>query len=228
MIRNLTCKDNSRYRAVFFDLDGTITASGDGAIKGFRYMFDKIGHQEKDENKLRLLMGPPLKMHLMHEYGFSEEDAATAYGYFKEYYLNKGIFENRLYDGIKDAILDISRSGKKVYVATSKPEPQALSVLRHFEILDLFSEVFAARHDLGVYYKNDVLERAVRSLDQAPDEAVMVGDRLYDVLGGRHVGFDTVGVLYGYGDFDELRDAGCDFIVDSAEDLSLMLGRNDE
>lgn len=222
MIKNLTGKNN-KYRSVFFDLDGTVTDSGEGCMNGVRYMFKSIGYEDYDGKKLKGFLGPAVKKHLIREYGFSEGQAEEAYAYYKDYYINKGIYENKLYEGVTDAIDIIKRSGKSVYLATSKPDFQALKVLDYFGIGNMFSGVFAARHDLGIYDKNEVLEYAVKKLGDAPD-SVMVGDRYFDIIGGKHVGFDTIGVLYGYGEEQELTRAGCDFTADSAGDLAIFLG----
>jgi phosphoglycolate phosphatase len=223
MIRNLTGK-NSTYNSVFFDLDGTVTDSGEGCLNGVRHMFKSIGYMNYDEKELKRFIGPAIKKHLIAEYGFSEPKAEEAYAFFKDYYLDTGIYENKLYDGITDAIESITQSGKSVYIATSKPLEQAIRVLEHFGIRDMFSDVFGARHELGIYDKSKVLESAVKKLGGVPGRA-MVGDRSYDIIGGRHVGFDTVGVLYGYGEKKELLDAGCDFTADSTADLAVLLGR---
>ncbi len=223
MIRNITGKDAS-YRMVFLDLDGTVTDSGPGCINAVRYMFDKIGYTENDENRIRGFMGPPMKRHLVREFGFSEEEAAAAYVHYREYYDSKGVFENKPYDGIAQAIASIKGSGKEVYIATSKPENLALLVLEKFGLSGLFSGVFAARHDKNILDKDEVLESAVAELGDVTD-AVMVGDRCFDILGGKHVGFDTIGVLYGYGSEDELTGAGCDYTVDTVHDLAVLLGR---
>lgn len=223
MIRNITGKNN-KYSSVFFDLDGTIADSGEGCMNGVRYMFKSIGYEDYDEKKLKGFLGPAVKKHLIREYGFSEPQAEEAYSFYKDYYINKGMYENRLYEGVTEAIDIIKRSGKYVYIATSKPDLQALRVLEHFGIKDMFTGVFAARHDLGIYDKNEVLEYAVKKLGGAPD-SVMVGDRYFDIIGGKHVGFDTVGVLYGYGEEKELTQAGCDFTADSTGDLAVFLGR---
>lgn len=225
MIKNLKGK-SGRYEAVFFDLDGTITDSGEGCMNGARYMLERIGHPEIGKEELRSLVGPPMTKHLMDEYGFSEEKAAYAYAFYREYYDSKGILENRLYDGIKDALISIRESGKTLYIATSKPEVLAMRVLEYFGIADMFSEVFAARHESGIFYKHDVLEYAVYKLGGAPC-SVMVGDRKYDIIGGKHVGFDTVGVLYGYGDEAELLSADSDYTADSPDDLAVLLGGNE-
>jgi phosphoglycolate phosphatase len=224
MIRNLTGR-NGIYDTVFFDLDGTITDSGEGCMNAVRYMFEQIGYPENMESRLRDFVGPPLRNHLMKEYCFSESEAEKAYALYREYYLNKGIYENRVYDGFPEALASIKRSGKRVYIATSKPEPQALFVLERFGLLGEFTGVFAADHKLGICYKDEVIAHAVKTLGKL-DSAVMVGDRSYDILGGKLAGFGTVGVLYGYGGYDELSGAGCDYIVDSTEDLSALLGES--
>lgn len=223
MIRNITGKTGN-YKTIFIDLDGTITDSGEGCKNGIRHMFKCIGYSGYEESRLNEFVGPAVKKHLIGAYGFSQNEADEAYPFYREYLLNKGIYENRLYDGITEALISIKQAGKPVYIATSKPEQQALIVLEHFGITHLFSGVFAARHEQGIYEKSEVLGLALKALGK-PERPVMVGDRSYDIIGGRHVGFDTMGVLYGYGDAEELTQAGCDYTADSTADLAVFLGR---
>jgi len=224
MIHNITGKDSSVYRAVFIDLDGTITESGEGCMNAVRYMFEKAGYKENDEARIRAFVGPPIKMHLINAYGFSEEEAAKIYAYYREYYLSKGIYESRLYDGIEDALRAIKSSGRALYVATSKPEAMAIPILERYGLLGVFDAVFGARHEEGIFDKTQVLEYAMRRLGGTPPGSVMVGDRSHDILGGRAVGIDTVGVLYGYGDREELMGCGPDYLVDTTADLAALLG----
>lgn len=224
MIHNISGNDSGVYKAVFIDLDGTITESGEGCMNAVRYMFEKAGYEEHDETRIRAFVGPPIKLHLINAYGFSEEEAANIYAYYREYYLSKGIYESRLYDGIQDALRAIKSSGKALYIATSKPEVMAIPILERYGLLDLFDAVFGARHEEGIFDKTQVLEYAMRSLGGVPAGSVMVGDRSHDILGGRAVGIDTAGVLYGYGDREELMDCNPDFLVDTTADLADLLG----
>jgi phosphoglycolate phosphatase len=224
MIHNITGKDSSVYKSVFIDLDGTVTESGEGCMNAVRYMFDKAGYEERDETRIRAFVGPPIKLHLINAYGFSEDEAARIYAYYREYYLSKGIHESRLYDGIEDALHAIKSSGKALYVATSKPEIMAMPILEGYGLLGLFTTVFGARHEEGIFDKTQVLEYAMSCLGGVPASSVMVGDRSHDILGGRAVGIDTVGALYGYGDRKELMDCGPDFLIDTAADLAALLG----
>jgi phosphoglycolate phosphatase len=187
-------------------------------------MFSKVGYEENDEERIRSFVGPPIKLHLINAFGFSEEHAAETYAYYREYYLSKGIYESWLYEGIDDALRAIKASGKVLYTATSKPENMAMSVLERFGLQGLFDTVFAARHEDGIFDKTQVLQHAISRLGGAPPHAVMVGDRSHDILGGHAVGIDTIGVLYGYGDRKELMDCSPDFLVDTTADLAVLLG----
>ncbi len=215
------------FKHVFMDLDGTITESGPGIINAVLYMFERIGVNEDSEERLRGFIGPPVTEYLKQVYGFSEDEAQQAYVVFREYYERQGVWESRLYEGITEAIEDMKSSGKKVYIATAKPEFIALPVLNHFGITDLFDRVFAVRREIGIYDKLQVLQYASKELGRIPSP-VMVGDRSYDIEGGRAVGYATVGVLYGYGSRDELLLAGCDYLLDSVADLSALLGGTNE
>ena len=215
------------YRHVFMDLDGTITESGPGIINAVLYMFERIGVNEDNEERLRGFIGPPVTEYLKRVYGFTEDEAQQAYVIFREYYERQGVWESRLYEGIVEAIEDMKSAGKRVYIATAKPEFIALPVLKHFGVYDLFDRVFSVRRDIGIYDKLQVLQHASKELGRIPGP-VMVGDRSYDIEGGRAVGYATAGVLYGYGSRDELLGAGCDYLLDSVEDLTALLGGTDE
>lgn len=225
MINNVTGIDISKMDTVFLDLDGTVSKSGTSCRNGVKYMFEKIGRKQIDGAELDAFIGPTVKVHLRESYGFSEQEAADAYVYYREYYDGIGIFESTLYDGIADAIEAMRTADKTLYIATMKPEEQAKQILQMFGIAHLFKDIFGARHDLGIMHKHLVLERAVQIIGETPKNAVMVGDRNHDVIAGKNIGFGTVGVLYGYGELKELTDAGCDIIVDSVADLSTLLGR---
>lgn len=225
MINNITGFDMSKIDTVFLDLDGTVSRSGTSCKNGVKYMFDKIGHRQVEGAELNAFVGPTIKVHLSEAYGFSEADAADAYVFYREYYDGIGIFESTMYDGITDAIENMRAAGKTVYIATLKPEDQAKQILQMYGITHLFADIFGARHDLGIVHKKMVLERAVQIIGETPKNAVMVGDRNHDVFAGAHIGFGTVGVLYGYGEYEELFGAGCDIIVDSVSDLDILLGR---
>ncbi len=227
MIHNISGKDK-RYDTVFFDFDGTIAESGEGCINAVRHMFKNIGMEENDNKRLLAFIGPPIKQHLTQCYGFGEQQADEAYAFFSEYYRSKGVKECRLYPGIEDALGRIKASGKALYVATSKQEYMAHKLIGEFGLTSYFDDIFGADHKSGISDKTQVLQSAKKRLARNLQNAVMVGDRYHDIDGAKAVGIDAIGVLYGYGDEDELTLAGSDYLADSVCDLAQMLGRTDE
>jgi phosphoglycolate phosphatase len=227
MIHNISGKDR-RYDTVFFDFDGTIADSGEGCVNAVRHMFSSIGMEENDEKRLLAFVGPPVKHHLKDCYGFDDQQAAEAYAHFSSYYRSKGLKECRLFSGIEDALKRIRAAGKTMYVATSKQEYMARKLLGEFGLASYFDRIFGADHENGISNKAQVLQNAVNVLGGLPQNAVMVGDRYHDIEGAKAVGLDSIGVLYGYGDEDELTKAGSDYLVDSINDLAQMLGGTNE
>lgn len=213
-----------QFDHIFMDLDGTITESGPGIVNAVLHMFDHLGIREDDEERLRSFIGPPVTVNLQRLYGFTEEDARRAYRFFREYYEDRGMYENRLYDGIVQAVEEIRGRGFHVYIATAKPDFIALPILKHFGIIDLFERVFSVRREEGIFDKMQVMQSIADEMGSLPGP-LMVGDRRYDIEGGRAVGFSTAGVLYGYGSRAELLDAGSDYLVDSVADLPELVGR---
>lgn len=212
------------YDTVFIDFDGTIADTCEGISNAVRHMFSCIGMEENDPKNILAFIGPPIKHHLMERYGFSEQQAADAYTHFLAYYREKGLLESRLFPGIKDVILQIKASGKTLYIATSKPEWMAHKLLGEFDLIQHFHGLFCANHENGIFEKTQVLQNAFKLLKQAPQNAVMVGDRYHDIEGAKAVGIDSIGVLYGYGDDAELTEAGSDYLVDTVRDLAQLLG----
>jgi len=223
MIHNISGKDRC-YDTVFFDFDGTIADSKEGCVNAVRHMFSSIGMEENDEKRLLAFVGPPVRHHLMECYGFDTEQAADAYAHFSAYYRSKGLKECGLFPGIEDALRIIKASGKTLYIATSKQEYMAHHLLGEFGLAQYFDEIFGADHENGISNKAQVLQNAIKRLGSTPQNAVMVGDRYHDIEGAKTVGLDTIGVLYGYGDEDELTKAGSDYLADSIDDLAQMLG----
>ena len=222
MIHRISGKDK-HYDTVFIDFDGTIADTCEGIINSVQYMFDHIGMKENDEKELLKFIGPPVKHHLMDYYGFSEPKATEAYAHFREYYRQTGLFQSRLYDGIEDVLGRIKAAVETLCIATSKPRIMASTLIEKFGIAHYFNGIYCADHDNGIYNKTQVLQNAMKRLARVPINTVMVGDRYHDIEGAIAVGIDSIGVLYGYGDYNELTAAGCDYLADTPIDLVRLL-----
>lgn len=208
------------YHTILFDLDGTLTDSGPGITNSVAYALKKWDITENDINILKKFVGPPLDASFTKYYGFSKEKCVQAIQYYREYYLAKGIYENRVYDGIEGLLKWIRDTGRRAIVATSKPEPSAIHVLEYFHIDSYFDIIAGATMDGSRVEKSDVIRYALdRAGIRDVSGVVMVGDRENDIQGAKVNGLDSIGVLYGYGSREELEAAGAMQIAETVEDL---------
>lgn len=213
-----------KYKYALFDLDGTLTDPAPGITNCIMYALRKFGITPPPREELYKLIGPPLLYSFRESFGLSENDAELALSYYRERFSDVGLFENEMYSGIKELLSDLFLSGTKVILATSKPDVYSKRILEHFDIDRYFYFLAANTLDESRPEKSDVIAYAMESCKiNAPHEAVMVGDRKYDILGGKQFGLRTVGVSYGFGGREELEKAGADEIADTAEELHLIL-----
>ena len=208
------------YKYLLFDLDGTLTDPGLGITNSVMYALGKFGISVSDRQALYKFIGPPLRESFGKFYGFSKEQCEQAVKYYREYFSEKGLYENEVYDEIPRVLTMLKESGRTLAVATSKPEPFAVRILKHFDLCGYFDLVAGATMDDTRNEKADVIRYALDSIG-VPDRssAIMIGDRKHDVIGAKANGIDAVGVLYGYGSRGELTDAGAAFIADSPADI---------
>ena len=212
------------YKYILFDLDGTLTDPGLGITNAVMYALKKFDIEAPDRSELYKFIGPPLLQSFQQYYGMSEEESQLALQYYREYFEPYGLYENTVYDGIEEALAMLKAQGKKLILATSKPEPFAVEILRHFGLDQYFDFVAGATMDEKRVRKADVIAYALESCGITElSEAIMVGDREHDVLGAKEIGLKCIGVLYGYGDLEELENAGADYIAKNPEDILKIL-----
>ena len=211
-----------KYEVVLFDLDGTLTDPGIGITNSVAYALEKYNIHIKEREELYRFIGPPLVDSFQNFYGFSDEQALEAVEYYREYYQDKGIFENYVYDGIPDLLETLRARGKRLIVATSKPEEFAKRIIKHYDLGKYFSYVAGATMDNQTRItKAAVIRYALDTCQiEQTEKVVMVGGRKHDVLGAAQWGIDTIGVLYGYGDREELEAAGARYIADTVEQIA--------
>lgn len=208
------------YNTVLFDLDGTLTDPGEGITNSVAYALKKWNIQVEDRSTLYKFIGPPLQDSFTEYYGLSEEDSWKSVEYFREYFRDRGIFENVVYPGIPELLKTLKDSGRKVIVATSKPEHFAVQILEHFGLAQYFDFVAGASMDEVRVKKADIIDYALESCGITELSSVlMVGDREHDVFGAKKIGVDCIGVLFGYGSRQELTAAGATYIAETVEDI---------
>lgn len=209
-----------RYDIIIFDLDGTLSNSGEGITKSVQYALEKMGIIEENLDDLRHFVGPPMKEEMMRSYHFTEEQAAKAVRIYRERYTPIGIYETSLYNGVDELLKQIKKSGKVIALATSKPQAMAEEVLKYLKIDTYFDFVMGADMIGGKQSKEEVLNALFDILPEKDrTKMLMVGDTKYDVAGAKAVYIDCIGVSYGYGDKQEMLDDGAVTVVDTPLEL---------
>lgn len=213
---------------LFFDLDGTLTDPALGITNSFIYALKYFGIEIPSYEKLCSFIGPPLPETFKTQFDFSEEKASEGVKKYREYFAEKGLLENSVYPGIPELLSKLKENGKKLVVATSKPEEFSVRIIEHFGLSQFFENVCGSLMDESRSKKDQVIEYAIeRNKIKDRSKILMIGDRKHDMIGAKKCGLSTCGVLYGYGDFEELKSNGADTIVDSVNDLEKFLLPND-
>lgn len=213
-----------KYETVLFDLDGTLTDSSEGITNSVAYALCAFGYKYESLKQLECFIGPPLKEQFMHFCSVDEETGEKLVEKYREYYAEKGIYQNKLYKGADEMLHTLKKNGKKIVLTTSKPEKYAIIILKHFKIYDLFDFCAGALMTNSRTNKDEVIEYALENLENINKKTtIMVGDRMHDVIGASKHGIDTIGVLYGFGTRKELAESGAVQICKSVEELCKTL-----
>ncbi|KXT63692.1 HAD family hydrolase [Streptococcus sp. DD04] len=212
------------YQTFLFDLDGTLTNSELGVTNSVVYALAKCGIEVPDKKDLTVFIGPPLRDSFERFYGFSEEESLKAVGYYREYFSEKGLYENEVYPEIPELLASLKQAGKQLIVATSKPEKFSIQILKHFGLYDYFDFVAGATMDGSRSRKSDVIQYALESMEITNlAETLMIGDREHDVLGAQAQKLDSIGVLYGFGNREELESASATYIAQEVGDIAKII-----
>ncbi len=197
-----------RYDAILWDLDGTLTDPGEGITNSVAYALEKMGRPVPPRVELYPYIGPPLLDSFRLRAGMTAEEAAQALTLYREYFAERGILENAVYEGIREMLERFAAAGERLYLATSKPEVYARRILAHFGLTKYFRFIGGSDMKEKRADKAAVIAYIVRETGIDPARSVMIGDREYDVAGAKKNGMDAVGVLWGYGSREELTAAG--------------------
>lgn len=208
------------YKYILFDLDGTLTDPKVGITKSVQYALQKKEIFESSLKELEKFIGPPLKESFMEYYSFEEKEAVQAIEDYREYFKDKGIFENEVYKGIPDMLEKLKSKGAVIAVATSKPTVFAQRIIEHFNILKYFDIIVGSNLDGTRTDKEEVIKHVLKVLEiEELDKVIMIGDRKHDVIGAKKNEIDSIGVLYGYGSMKELGEVQSTYLVNSVSEL---------
>ena len=208
-------------KAILFDLDGTLTESGEGIMKSATLAFETLGYPVPDSIALRAFIGPPLQ-DSFRRFGIPEELVEEAVRVFRSRYLTVGKFENKPYAGIVDVLKSLKSQGHILCVATSKIEHTSLEILDHFGLTGYFDIVCGGTADKSRKEKADVIAHILPQLPPV-EQIIMVGDTIFDIEGAAALNIPAIGVAWGYGDLEQMRQAGAMGIAGTMEELLELL-----
>lgn len=208
-------------KAILFDLDGTLTDSGEGIINSVIPALEHYGIAIPPREELRVFVGPPLHDTFL-RFGVPADQLENATKIYRSRYIPIGKFENAPYPGIPELLETLKSQGHKLFVATSKPEPMAVEILEHFDLARYFDRICGASMDTSRSSKEAVIAYLLEQNGSA-ENMVMVGDTKYDVIGAKAHGIPTIGVSWGYGEIDEMLEAGAAAIAHTTQELLELL-----
>ena len=208
---------------IIFDLDGTLTESGTGIKNSVRYTLEHYGLPMEDDDSLNRYVGPPLMVSFRDYMKFPDEEIPEAIEVYRKYFVQYGMFQNQVYEGIRELLDGLQSADKRMFIATGKPTVYSRQILEHFGLASYFECVCGIGLDEAATEKDELITQVLEFAHLAPEECVMIGDRKFDMMGANKVGVIPIGVTYGYGSREELETAGAHTIVDSVEQLQELL-----
>lgn len=208
-------------KTVLFDLDGTLTDSGEGIINCAKLALETLGLPIPSYTEMRTFVGPPLSESFQ-RYGVPADKVEEAIRVYRSRYVPTGMFENTPYPGIRELLETLKAEGCTLYVATSKPETMSVTILERFGLAPYFTRICGASTDSSRSTKDAVIAYLLEQ-SEAKEDMVMVGDTKYDILGAKAHGIPAIGVSWGYGSVAEMRDAGAVGIADTMEKLLTLI-----
>lgn len=215
------------YQNLLFDLDGTLTDSAEGITRCVQYGLKALGIDEPDLKKLYVFIGPPLRASYMKYYGLTQEQAEFGVQKYRERYTDTGIWENRVYPGIMELLEEMKEGGRRLGMATAKPEVFALRIAERFRFNDYLADVTGCSLDGSTDNKKLVVAKALEKwgivTPAQKSQTVLIGDRREDVLAAHANGIPCIGVGYGFAAPGELQQAGAEHYAPDMESLRALL-----
>ncbi len=210
-------------KRILFDLDGTLTDPFLGITRSVAYSLKSFGIEVDDLETLKPFIGPPLDVSFREYYHMDEAQSWKAVEKYREYFSKKGLFENKVYEGMEDFLQSLLNMDMKLYVCTSKPEVFAKEILDHFSLTPYFTGIYGATLDGSLKNKGDVIAHCIKQEHLNIQDCMMVGDRQHDIVGAHQNQIPCIGVLYGYGSLEEFQEYHCDYIAKDLIELKKII-----
>ena len=209
-------------KQILFDLDGTLTDSGEGIIHCAQQTLEHFGLPIPSKQELRVIVGPPLRNSFL-RFGIAEENIDEAVEVYRKHYVDHGKYENFPYPGIEDLLRKLKNDGHQLFVATSKPEAMSIEILQYFGLAQYFDMICGASPDRSRDTKAKVIEHLLGQIQAIEGSLIMVGDTIFDIEGAHELMLPAIGVTWGYGIVEDMKNAGAEGIANSMDELYQIL-----
>jgi phosphoglycolate phosphatase len=206
------------YKNVLFDLDGTLTDPFLGITNSWKYTLKKM-NIEIDPSILKKFIGPPLEKTFSEYFKFDKENTEIGKKYYREYFSEKGLYENTLYDGIEELLKELNTRNKICILATSKPIVFAEKIIKYFKMGNYFRHAVGGNLEGTFVEKEDIIKYIMEEYNLRKEETIMVGDRKYDIIGAKKNGIKSIGVLYGYGSREEMEKEEPEYLINNVKEI---------
>lgn len=210
-----------KQMSILFDLDGTLTDSGEGIINCAVMTLEHYGLPIPSREEMRVFVGPPLS-EIFQRFGVPADKIDEAISIYRSRYVPIGMFENTPYPGIRELLETLKNHGHKLYVATSKPEGMSVEILEHFDLAKYFTRICGAALDKSRNSKEAVIAYLLKECGEDAN-MIMVGDTTFDIIGAKAHGIPCIGVSWGYGEIVDMEEAGAVAIAKSTDELLALL-----
>lgn len=211
-------------KQILFDLDGTLTDSGEGIIHCAQETLEHFGLPVPSKEALRVVVGPPLRDSFI-RFGIRPEDTEEAVKVYRKFYVDHGRFENLPYPGIEALLQQLKMDGHQLYVATSKPESMSIEILQYFGLAQYFDAICGAAADSSRDTKESVIKHLLGQISPIPGSLIMVGDTIFDIEGANALQIPSIGVSWGYGVVEDMKNAGAIGIVENTQQLYQLISQ---
>ncbi len=211
------------YRNIMFDLDGTVTDSGRAIMSSVEYALSHFGITDQPFEKLRTFIGPSLYDSFEREYQLTGQDCERAVALYREIYEKENMYDVDIYEGIPELLDDLNKSGRRVFLVTSKPLKFTVQIMDRIGLAGYFEHIVGPELTDHSSDKKRLIERAVSEYSLEKSECIMIGDTHYDIQGAADAGVDSIAVTYGYGDKKSMEEAGATFFADTVSQLGTVL-----
>lgn len=206
---------------ILIDLDGTLTDPKVGITTSARYGLEKVGHPISEDTNIDWIIGPPLKASLAKILNVDADDtlAEQALMAYRERFAVTGLYENHVFEGVAETLVELKRRGYRLFLATAKPTVYAKQILEHFNLAQYFTEIYGSELNGDRTNKGELIQYILEQQGIQADQCIMVGDREHDIFGARHNGIESIAVKYGYGSEIELQQAQSKYTIENFSHL---------